>query len=361
VSDRKRPESDAPPRSVAPGRHNSVSLRLSSIDFDVVNAARRVLEGSLGLVRGESVLLVLDEARKELGPALEEVARSAGAEPELLVLEELGPRPVRSVPPAVLQAMERVQASVLLVGFHEGEQPMRAELVQAAQSRGLRHAHMVGVTRRSLLAGFSVDPARIVEASRAVRLRLRPDSRLRLRSPAGSDLEVVVHPDHRWLEHVGAIRPGRWENLPAGELVTAPRTVNGVFVADGSIGGHVGATAGHLERKPVRVEIDDGVVTRVSCPDLGLQREVESFVRRERGSDRVGTVIVGTNVGIVAPIGEPLCDQNVPGLHLSLGANFSAMTGAPPTTGLQLTLTGGRADLDLDGVPIVRSGRYMIG
>jgi hypothetical protein len=43
-----------------------VSLRLSSIDFDVVNAARRVLEGSLGLVPGESVLLLLDEARKDL-------------------------------------------------------------------------------------------------------------------------------------------------------------------------------------------------------------------------------------------------------------------------------------------------------
>lgn len=43
-----------------------MSLRLSSIDFDVVNAARRVLEGSLGLVPGESVLLLLDEARKDL-------------------------------------------------------------------------------------------------------------------------------------------------------------------------------------------------------------------------------------------------------------------------------------------------------
>jgi len=99
----------------------------------------------------------------------------------------------------------------------------------------------------------------------------------------------------------------------------------------------------------------------VSCFDLGLKREVESFLRRERGSDRVGTVIVGTNVGIVAPVGEPLCDQNVPGLHLGLGASFHEQTGAPPTTRLQLTLTGGRADLDLDGVPIVRSGRYMIG
>jgi leucyl aminopeptidase (aminopeptidase T) len=339
----------------------SVSLRLSSIDFDVVNAARRVLEGSLGLVPGESVLLLLDEARKDLAPAFEEVTRSIGATPVIQVLEDLGTRPARSLPTAVAQAMDRVQASVLLVGFHEGEQPMRAELIHGAQARGLRHAHMVGVTRRSLLAGFSVDPSRIVEASRAVRLRLRPDSRLRLRSPAGSDLEVTLHPSHRWLEHVGAIRPGRWENLPAGELVTAPRSVDGVFVADGSIGGHVGAGAGLLAHKPIRIELEGGAVKNVSCFDLGLKREVESFLRRERGSDRVGTVIVGTNVGIVAPVGEPLCDQNVPGLHLGLGASFHEQTGAPPTTRLQLTLTGGRADLDLDGVPIVRSGRYMIG
>lgn len=327
----------------------------------MVNAARRILDGSLALVRGESVLLLLDAARKNLAPAMEEVTRSIGAEPVVLVLEELGARPFHSLPGAVQEALDRVQASVLLVGFHEGEQPMRVELVQAIRERSLRHAHMVGVTRRSLLAGFSVDPARIVETSRAVRMRLRPDSKLRVRSPAGTDLEVELEPAHRWLEHVGAIRPGRWENLPTGELVTAPRSVRGVFVADGSLGGHFGEAAGLLDARPVRLEVEDGVVTRVSCTDVGLQRGVEAFLRRERGTDRVGTIVVGTNVGIAAPIGELLCDQNVPGLHLGLGATFSDMTGAPPSTRLQLTLTGARADLDLDGVPIVRAGRYMIG
>jgi hypothetical protein len=39
--------------------------------------------------------------------------------------------------------------------------------------------------------------------------------------------------------------------------------------------------------------------------------------------------ILGTIVGITEPIGELVCDQNLPGLHLSLGTTFPEMTGAP--------------------------------
>src|SRR5262249_35016101 len=154
-----------------------------------------------------------------LGPALAEVAAAAGAKATIFELEELEPRPVRHLPRVIGEELQRSQASVLLLGFVEGEQTMRFQILEEVRRLGLRHAHMVGVTRRSLLAGFSVDPARILDATRAVRTRLRPDSKLRLRTPGGSDLEVKLDPAYRWGEHVGVIRPGRWENLPSGELM----------------------------------------------------------------------------------------------------------------------------------------------
>jgi leucyl aminopeptidase (aminopeptidase T) len=157
------------------------------------------------------------------------------------------------------------------------------------------------------------------------------------------------------------IRPGRWENLPSGELMTAPAHVQGVFVADGSIGGPFGAAAGLLSSNPVRFEIEDSVVKRVECSDIGLQREVEGFMRRDLYADHVGTVILGTNIGITAPVGELVCDQNLPGLHLSLGSTFPEKTGGANRTRAQLTMTCARADVDLDGAPLVRAGRYMIG
>jgi leucyl aminopeptidase (aminopeptidase T) len=219
---------------------------------------------------------------------------------------------------------------------------------------------MIGVGRRTLLAGFSVDSQRILDATRAVRTRLRPDSVLRLRSPAGSDLEVKLHPDHRWQERVGLIRPGRWENLPGGELFTCPGDVNGVFVADASMGGALGAAAGELARSPVRVEIRGGALKAVQCVDRALASSVESHLRAERNAEKVGLVIVGTNVGMREATGEVVSDQNLPGLHVAFGATYAEQTGASWDAPMQLMMTATNADLDLDGAPVVRQGRYLV-
>jgi len=356
------PPSSRSPASGLPSerRRPTPPLRLTAVDFEVVNAVRRILEGSLGVVPGESVVIVLDEARSDLAPALTEVAASLSARATFFVLEQLEPRPVRHLPQVIRDALETAQASILLLGYQESEHPMRLELIQEVERLGLRHAHMVGVTRKSLLAGFTADPARVVDTARAVRIRLRPSSKLTLRTPAGSDLEVTLEPAHKWAEHVGIIRPGRWENLPSGELITAPADVHGIFVADASISSHIGQAAGLLASKPLRFEIDHGVVRSVSCRDAQLKQDVEAFIHQDPYAHRVGTIIIGTNVGISEPTGELVCDQNLPGLHLSLGTTFPEMTGAPTRTRVCLTMTGARGDVDLDGVRLIRNGRYMI-
>jgi len=267
---------------------------------------------------------------------------------------------VRQLPKIIKDDLEQAQASLLLVGIVDGEQSMRLELLQEVARLGLRHAHMIGVGRKSLLAGFSVDPGRIVDTSRAVRTRLRPESKLKLRTPAGSDLEVKLEPAYRWAEHVGVIRPGRWENLPSGELMTTPQDVHGVFVADGSMGQAFGQAAGLLTRTPVRFEIDHMVCKSVQCVDRQLQREVETFLHSDSYANHIGTIIIGTNVGIVEPIGDAVCDQNTPGLHITFGSTFHEQTGAPNRTRVQCTVTCAHADVDLDGTPLIRNGRYMI-
>lgn len=349
------PSQSLPPES----RRASSKLSIATIDFDIVNAARRIFEGALSLVPGDRLLLILDREREGLAIALAETARTTGARCDVVFLEDFALRPVTTLPLAIRTLLEQAQASVLLVGIERGEQPMRMELIEQVVRLRLRHAHMVGVTRRSLLAGFSVDPMRVLDATRAVRMRLRPDSVLRLRTPSGSDMTVKLTPKHRWVEHVGVIRPGRWENLPAGELVTAPASVDGVFVCDASIGGHF-EHKGVLDRTPLRLELAHGAVTRVSCSDRGLQRLVEEYIRSEPLAARVGTVVVGTNVGMLVPIGEMVCDQNLPGLHLSLGNTFPEITGAEPGALSQLTLTTSGADVDLDETQLLRAGRYLV-
>jgi leucyl aminopeptidase (aminopeptidase T) len=336
------------------------SARVATVDFDLANAARRIIEGALGVVAGERVVLLADAARQDLGVALLETARVMGAKAVHIGLDSLGERPLRRVPDSVRAELETAQASVLLAGFEEGEQNMRFELVTLVHTLGLRHAHMIGVSRQTMRSGFSVDPARVAQATRAIRARLRPESVLHLRTAAGSDLEIKLDRAHRWMEHLGVIRPGRWENLPSGEIVTAPGEVRGVFVADASIGGHFGQEAGLLASKPVRLEIDGGYCKAVRSNDRALQRDLERFMRGELYGDRVGCVSLGTNLGILAPIGDVSCDQNMPGLHIGFGSTFADQTGASWNARSQLTFTCAQADVDLDGAPLLRRGRYML-
>jgi leucyl aminopeptidase (aminopeptidase T) len=325
-----------------------------------VNAARRVVEAALGVVRGERVVLIVDRPRRDVGAALLEVARDTGADPIVHEIESHGERPLRQLPEPIAAALGRAQASLLAVGFDDGEIGMRHEILDLVRQLSLRHAHMVGVSRKSLIAGFSVDHARILSTTRAVRTRLRPESRLRLRTGAGSDLEVALDPGMRWAEHLGVIRPGRWENLPSGKLVTYPARVQGVFVADASMGGRFGEAAGLLDRTPVRLEIDAGLCKGVRCTDRALQRDVEAFLHREHNLLRVGAICLGTNVGILSPTGEIVADQNLPGLHLVLGSSVPEQTGARWSTRAQLPVTCAAADVDLDGAPLLRAGRYMV-
>jgi aminopeptidase len=344
-----------PPRSRTP-----FNLRLSALDFDLSQAARRVVEGSLGVVAGDRIVIVVDEAREALGAALSEAALAVGGQPEVAVLDRLARRPLRAVPPALKALLRNAQASVLLVSFEDGEWEMRLELVNTVTELSLRHAHMIGLGRKAMLTGFSVDPQRVLDATRAVRMRLRPDSVMHLRSPIGSDLTVKLDPAMRWQERVGLIRPGRWENLPSGELFTCPGDVNGVFVANASLGGSVGAAAGVVERTPVRFEIKGGLCKGVQCADRALAANLEATLRSERYADRVGMAVLGTNVGIRDATGEVLCDQNLPGLHIGFGATFSQQTGATWDSHSQMLVTSTGGDVDLDGSPLLRNGRYLV-
>jgi len=70
-------------------------------------------------------------------------------------------------------------------------------------------------------------------------------------------------------------------------------------------------------------------------------------------------VSLGTNVGIYAPSGDIMCDQNLPGLHIGFGSPFPTR---PAQRGTLAPAHGDvrNADVDLDGAPLLRHGRYLI-
>ncbi len=350
----------------SPPRRSSTTLPRAKVeprarvDPALAVAARRVIEGSLSIVPGERIVLVMDESTREIGAALGAIADQIGASIRVFVLEQFGPRPHVHIHGDLLEALSHAQASILLTRFEEGELGARSQLVERAEKLRLRHAHLVGVSTRSLVAGMAVDPHRIADVARALRFRLRPSSTLRVKTSAGTDLSVRCDPSHKWVEYSGVIGPGMKANLPAGELVTCPGDVTGVYVADGSIGDAGGTLAGQLSGAPLRLEFSGGILRKIDGRDRATIRRIEETVRRVAHLERAGLVSFGTNVGMRDLVGDIFTDQKLPSFHVSLGLTFPEKTGASWTASSWIGFTQTGSDVDLDGAPIMRGGRYLV-
>ncbi len=341
-----------------PLRRSSAALVVP--DFALAAVVQRLLEGTLALGPGQKLVVVTDKANREVALTLTETAGAARILTETLLLDELAPRPHYALDARVRQAMAGAQASLLLVKFEKDEMKMRAEIVEEAKRLGIRHGHIVGVRRGALISGLSVDPRRIAALAGAIRGRLQPSSKLRIRSAAGTDLVVQLEKSHRWVEYSGIVAPGGRANLPAGELVTSPGDVEGVFVADGSLGDSDGELAQLLDRTPLTLRISRGRVRAIEGRDGALARRIDERIKRPGNLDRVGLAGFGTNVGMTSCVGDVFADQKIPGFHLSLGFPFPKETGATWDASSWVAFTSVGADVDVDGAPIMRAGRYLV-
>src|SRR5262249_32466962 len=83
-------------------------------DFALVGAAQRLVQGALGLVAGERLLLVTDRARAALVPAIRDAVEGAAGSAAVVVLEDLAPRPMGRLHETIVQEIQHAQASVAL-------------------------------------------------------------------------------------------------------------------------------------------------------------------------------------------------------------------------------------------------------
>lgn len=329
-------------------------------DPDLLLPAQRVMHGALSLAPDERVVICVDAERRRLGEALASAARDRRAIPVVFELEALGARPLPVMPPALRRELEQAQASVLLIGVTRfPEVALRTDWIEVVARVGLRHAHMPGLGRRGFALGFGADAARVASAVSDLRARVRDARRIAVQSLGGTRLEIELSPDFRWKEAAGVIRAGRPENLPGGHLSTHPASVDGTYVADASLLGPAAGPEGLLGARGVRFSLRQGRCVGVECSDAALRALVERHLASEPDLDRVGQVIVGANLGIASPIGEPLFDQSAPGLHLVFGFTLARETGARWSSRGILTACGAYADVSVDDRPVVSRGRVV--
>lgn len=327
-------------------------------ELALLGPATRIVGGALGVVAGERLLVLADRSRVALAEALVATAEGMRATAQLVVLEDLTLGPDANLAEVVSAMLTDVQASVMLVGA-EHSPPLRRAFVAAVEELGVRHAHIIGISERGFTAGFAAESTRVSDMVRGVYLKLTGRTHLHYRTPAGTDLHVRMAPDARWIERGELIRPGKWLNLPGGQLNGLALTVDGVFVADSSSNLSFGGSA-DLRARPITFTLEGSVIQGLTSPDPQVEAEAKALIASEPKADHVGHVVLGANPGLSAPMGESMLDACIPGLQLVFGWTNQRVTGASWTALTAFVANGSSGDLDVDGVALLRSGRYFL-
>ncbi|MGZ3422683.1 MAG: hypothetical protein ACXVEF_16960 [Polyangiales bacterium] len=339
-------------------RPSSTTLRIG--DIALATAARRLVESTLGLHPGQRLLVVHDEAHRPIAEAICDAAATTAAQASTCSLETFGPRPHVRLNGDLRKRVSEAHATILLVDLVREEGRMRADFVEATSAAGIKHAHMIGVTRDALMAGLSTEPTRIASLARALRRKLMPGSKIHVRSARGTDLVIRCNPALSWTEASGALRPGEYANVPSGEMMAHPAEVDGTYVADGTLGDVDGVMSAVLSDAPVIFKIDRCRISSIESKSTVRAVKLRQRFSELRDLDRVGMVVFGTNLGLSDPTGAIAVDQKAPGVHLSFGHTMRARTGAAWDLSAWVAVTATALDVDIDSAPVLRGGRYLV-
>jgi len=297
----------------------------------IEQGVRQVVENCLRVKAGERVIIITDEETIEVGSALKAAIEKITSKIQFFVMEDFGQRPI-DFPQAIDDAIKAADVSIYAAQGAEGElQTFRRHMIKAIEANPkLRHAHMIGITQQIMKDGMCSDYKEIQRISRLVYDKVR-NAKKKVVTEKGNDFVAEFSPELKWHISDGDIGPGRWQNLPDGEVLTSPIDVNGRVVIDGCLGDFFAERYGSLEDTPMVIEVSDGraIKESVQCNNEQLQQEFNKYIfETDENSNRVGEFAIGTNTGLTELIYNLLQDEKIPGVHIAFGSPLPGKTGA---------------------------------
>lgn len=318
---------------------------------------------------GERVVIITDYATEHIASALRDVAQSISrGNVATLILEHYGDRPddgsnPLELPDEIVDALQDADVSFFAATGKKGEVgSLRLPLLDVVfASDRLRHAHMPGISDELMRVGMCADYNEVQRISATVAEMVREATHITVTSPAGTDFTAEFSPSLKWIVADGVPKPGKFVNLPDGEVFTCPYNISeGVIVVDGVLGDYFGEKFGLLHDTPVTLAVHDGRVRKISCDDDQLLKELNEYILRDENANRFGEFAIGTNTGIDRLVGNMLQDEKFPGVHVAVGHPSPNMTGADWESEVHLDGVLKNVTVDVEGRVIMRDGEFTL-
>jgi leucyl aminopeptidase (aminopeptidase T) len=307
-------------------------------------AVRTIIERCLAVKSGEDVLVVVDPGTREIGEALREGARRAGADAVLAIMDERatdGTDPARPIG----AAMSECDVFIAPTSRSLSHTPAR----KRATENGARGATLPGVTADMLARVMAVNFDLMAGRSQELAELLTDSDRARFTCPLGSDFTMDLTGRQGIADDGALTEPGAFGNLPAGEGFIAPLSGSGTIVASSL------APLG-LTDEPARLVVENGRL--VDAHDGFGPRYIELL--REHGE--LGTNLAELGIGTndrATLTGNVLEDEKILGtVHVAFGA--SAGIGGNVSVPIHLDVVVLDPSLTIGGTTVLDSGRFVL-
>jgi leucyl aminopeptidase (aminopeptidase T) len=296
-------------------------------------AAKNALENVLDAVAGESLVIICDEEKSEIGHAFAEGALALGLWTRLMILEA-GKETRKEIPPQLREVLTQQKPNIFINLMHgqRDETPFRIEITKLeTRDRRSRLGHCPGVTLDMLTDGAlsltSEGHQQMQSFAQRLLRTLEGVFKIELHTPSGTRLSLSTEKRQFYTDTKLDWKTMKWMNLPTGEVLAAPveDSLSGRLICDMAIGG-----IGPL-KTPVDITVKSGQVVRTTSKNKAVLKAVKESLTTDEWSNIVGEFAFGINPK-ARFVQEFLEAEKIIGtVHIAFGDNLDYPGGRNPS------------------------------
>jgi len=312
-------------------------------------ASVTAIKDCMGAKKNESILVITDELKREIGLSLFENAKRLGH--KALYVEMKSGKVSGEEPPAeIAELMKKFD----IVFCPTAKSLTHTEARRAASKQGVKVATFPGITKEIMIRGMNADYKKIDALSIKLQGILNKGRTIRVTTPIGTDISFSKEGRESFASKGLYHTKGESGNLPTGETYVAPieGTSNGVFIVDGSMAG-----LGLVKNVNIKIEVKKGYAKKITGGTMAkkLTKMLDAVGKDARNIAEFG---IGTNDSAKLS-GVLLEDEKVMGtVHIALGNNVSM--GGNVNVPIHLDGVMKKPTVYLDNKLLMKDGKLLV-
>ncbi|MBX3043284.1 MAG: hypothetical protein KIT33_14805 [Candidatus Kapabacteria bacterium] len=311
-------------------------------------AVNTLLKDFIGLYEDESILIIADDKRQELGLSLHDSAKKICE--EVFYLELKAKEHYELEPPDILrESMKSVDVVINASGMNFYD----TRALYEVSNLGVRVGLVPNIDEEALSRCLGIDHEKITNISESIKTNFEKTSIVRIETRSGTNLSIPIK-NMPVTANTGVLKTiGDTGFIPSGKVfvIPEPRKVTGVINIDGSIEG-IG-----LITNPIKFEFLDGLLINVS----GEGSEVKSLMKilAKYGDEvkQIGEFGIGTNYKANLTGGYYEDELSSGTAYLGLGRNINL--GGTIDVANRIGCVFNRPNIFIDEELIVHNGKYI--